>query len=92
MKKLPETFHLRKFDWQIVKRHGNVALVSQSFEGEIVAWNVAVIQVEKEGQVFSRFYPERERFPHWNEWGTKAWNYGRDLERAEMAFEKHATL
>jgi len=72
---LAPQFRARGFNWRIVQREGDIAIVEQNKEG----WtnpvlNVVIVQKVKGGPMpRGRTSEDREALPGWEDWGDLAW-------------------
>ena len=84
---LAPKFRSRGFDWRIVQREGDVAIVEQSREGwENPVLNVVVVQKHRERPApDGSTIPAREGLPSWEQWGRAAWTAS-DLPDAKRRF------
>lgn len=84
-KPLPNSFKKWGFDWAVLKREGDCALLSQSKDGG-VNYNVCKI---KKGNEYTfpngRVVEAQESIPSAEQWGRLAWCYCK-LENAEKKF------
>ena len=72
---LAPKFRSRGFNWRIVQREGDVAIVEQDKEGwSNPTLNVVIIQKNRERKwPDGRVSPASESLPNWNQWGEQAW-------------------
>ncbi len=72
---LAPKFRTKGFDWRIVQREGDIAIVEQNKEGwtEPVL-NVVIVQKIKGGPMpRGRVSEDHESLPGWEDWGESAW-------------------
>lgn len=84
MKKLDTVIKKSVFEYNLIEREDNKAIYSQSYEGEIIAYEVFKVKVAKEIELFGTIVPEHEKFPGDNDFGVTAWScktYEKALER-----------
>lgn len=86
---LPTTFRARGFDWEILERTGDVALLLQKFKGTDGNHVVAVIQKQDATEFRGKRYEAKEALPTWEQWGSKAWTF-MSKDAAEAKFSKVA--
>lgn len=86
---LPTTFRKRGFNWRIVQREGDFAIVEQLGDNwDNAVLNVIVIQKHDEGKwPDGRVAPAAEGIPSWEQWGDKAW-VCQDLADTKRRFNK----
>lgn len=75
MKPLPIVFKARGFDWRVIQREGDIAIVEQNREGwTSPVLNVVIVQKHK-GKLMpsGKHNEDREALPSWESWGELAW-------------------
>jgi hypothetical protein len=82
---LPETFRSDQFDFRVLNREGDVALLAKSKPGGTTSYEVVVIQHRPAEVICGQPYPAREAMPRSEDWGVAGWSY-RDRERADARF------
>lgn len=96
MKKIPNTFRFRGFDYNLIKRAGMVALYSQSRGGCIDAYEVHKVRLKAKGtgkyaQPDGTFniveYPEKEILASNEEFGYFGWTHF-TLDTANLKFQE----
>lgn len=88
MKKLPTLSKKWGFYWEILERSENYALMRQYKEKSFDTFNVIKIMRNNEVRIKDNIIPAQERIPSDSQWGTYAWNFGKDLEGAKKRFEE----
>lgn len=72
---LPPKFRARGFDWRIIQREGEVAIIEQNRKG----WthpvlNIVIVQKHKARRLPNgEMTVNSEGIPSWEQWGDKAW-------------------
>lgn len=85
MKPIESQFRTDGFDYQIVKRCGNVALFSKSKHNH-ESFEVIVLQIHKACTFPNGIsYPDREAMPSSELWGQQGWTYT-DLASANKRY------
>ena len=87
LKPLPDSFSKWGYDWNVLKRTEDWALLSQSKDG---AANYNVCKIKKaKAYTFPNgiTIPPQEAIPSAEEWGRVAWNFCK-LENAEKKYEE----
>lgn len=97
MKPLPEQYELNKWHYKVLKRDGDVVLVSQSkvenlpASGTAAAYEVFVVQKQKAREFMASGKPivleAKEMPPSTELWGTLGWTYP-TREAADAGFAK----
>jgi hypothetical protein len=86
---LPSTFHKSGFNFRLIDREGDVALLEKNRPG-IPARFFEVVIVQKTG---AHTWPDgrttepREHMPSSEQWGTHGWSFS-DIEQAWAKFRK----
>jgi hypothetical protein len=83
---LPTTFRSDGFDFQILNREGEVALLAKKKP----KWNFSIyevvrVQVWPDELIKGRFTPEREAMPRSEQWGVHGWSFA-DMDDARRKF------
>lgn len=86
MKKLETEFKRWGFDWKILDRTENWALLEQVISDSVSNFNVARIKKCQESNINGNIIPEQELLPSAEQWGQCAWNYGPNKARAEERY------
>ena len=84
---LPLNFREDGFDFSIVKRNRNFAILKKSKSGKNIFYEVVQIQHRPEETIHWKVYPAREVMPRPEQWGTAGWSC-HDRKRAELKFEE----
>ena len=73
---LPKTSRSDGFDFQVLRRHGRVAILSkqESSHGP-KSYEAVVLQTRPAECIFGRELPAREVMPPSESWGTHGWSY-----------------
>ena len=103
VKTIPETLRINRFNYDLYKREGDVAILRQELvEGELFAFEVHIVRKKallppKEGysgkftehlkKLFDAGYSHMEFLAGNEEFGRYAWTY-REIERAESKFNE----
>ena len=87
MKPLPDNFHSDGFDFRILRRGGDVALVVKSKPGGTSSYEVVRLIHVPARQMFGRLVPAHEAMPASEQWGQRGWSYP-DRDRAEAKYRK----
>ena len=83
---LPTTFRSDGFDFQILSREGEVALLAKKKpKWEFEVYEVVRIQVWPDEWIKGHFTPEREAIPRSEQWGVYGWSFA-DLDDARRKF------
>jgi len=78
-RRLPDTFRRHRFNYKLVERSGRVAIYEQRAGNHLVAYEVALIRVQKalpfpHGSSETRNpHQMRERYPSDEDWGCYGW-------------------
>lgn len=88
MQQLPLTYRKNGYDYKQVFRDDNTAIYEQHSEGKLIAFEVFEIVVQKEGEVFGKAQPEREKVPSTEQWGSKAFT----VHSLQAAIEKRDVI
>ena len=93
MNTLPSTFTANDFDFTLVKRIGDVAMLSkQKFGHAATHYEVVIVQKHAETKwPDGRISPARESMPSSEQWGTCGWSPC-DIKAAEERFIKALKL
>ena len=88
MKILPTTFRSDGFDFELLKRDGDIALFRKTkprlrFE----SLEVVVIQRHETFEIEGKLIPASEHLPRSEQWGSAGWSY-RDRPSAERKFNQ----
>jgi len=89
MTPLPDQFRSDGFDFRMLKRAGDVALLVKSKPDGTPSYEVVVIQHRPAEVICGREYPAREAMPRSEGWGASGWTYI-DRDAAEVRFDKLA--
>lgn len=87
MIKLPNEFKKWGFDWKVLKRFSDIAIIEQKSEYS-VNYNVVIIRKNKEFEICGNLIPAKESIPAEAQWGIYAWNYGKDIKSAENKYNE----
>jgi hypothetical protein len=86
VKILPTTFKSDGFDFQILDREGQVALLAKKKSGwDFDLYEVVRIQVWPAEWIKGRFTPDREAMPRSEQWGVCGWSFS-DIRDARRKF------
>ena len=85
--KLPTEFRKWNYDWKVLDRTENYAILSQTFD-TFTGYNVCKIIKSEEAEIHGNPIEAKERIPSDSQWGTYAWNFGKDKEAAFKKFEE----
>jgi hypothetical protein len=69
-----------------VKRNGFKAMYEQTFEGNLIAFEVFKVKTRKESEVFGKIIPLREVFPSDESFGSTAWTLS-NIDRANEVYD-----
>ena len=88
MKILPTTFRSGSFDFELLKRDGDIALFRKTkprlrFE----SLEVVIIQTHETFEIKGKLIPAGEHLPPSGQWGVKGWTYS-DRPSAERKFNQ----
>lgn len=83
IKPLPLEFQKHGYDYKQIERSEHVAIYSQSYEGEFVAYEVFRIKKEKERNIMGKIYPPAEVVPSTEKWGIYGFTCS-TLEKAQL--------
>ena len=86
MKRLTDILRKNGFTYSKILREGNVAIYEQHYSKTISYFEVFLIRVKPEQNLFGRFYPEKEVFPGNSDFGRSAFSYY-SLDRAKERFD-----
>jgi len=86
-KVLPNFYRKNTYDFNLIKRVGDVAIFSQSDGGKIYGFEVFEIRKQKETAFNDIHYEAKERVPSNEEWGTNAFTCY-SIEQAELKMAK----
>ena len=84
MKKLGATYKANQYDYQVLKREGNIVLSESEYPTHYEVFIVRKLPAKK---VFDREYPEREAPPKNEDWGQFGWTF-KTRENAEKKFSQ----
>jgi len=87
MKKLPEELRCNGYKYTLYKRGKRACLYAQHVAPAQRRYEVFLIKVRPEEEIFGKHYPIREVFPNNEAFGKIAWVYIK-LENALKAFEE----
>lgn len=75
MKPLPDIFRSRGFDWRVLQREGDIAIVEQNKpEWREPVLNVVIVQKHKARRLPNgEMTVDSEGLPSWEQWGQEAW-------------------
>lgn len=85
---MPKTFTKNGFDFQLLHRQGNVAMLRKSKQGMtrlIESWEVVNIQKHDAWVCQGKDIPAKELLPSDEQWGREGWTY-LTREEARKAF------
>jgi hypothetical protein len=76
-----------------VKRDGSIAIYElRNSGGLLLGYEVVVIRIRKAHEAFGKQFPDMERYPINEEWGTYGWSYqALDLAGAQKRFDSLLT-
>ena len=86
MKKLPDNFRKEGFDHKVLKREGDVALLSKS-KDNYHGFEVVVVQSHNGYRFGNELFPPAEFMPRNEDWGSKGFTCS-SREAAEVRFTK----
>lgn len=75
---LPKTFTKNGFDFEVLHRQGDVAMVRKSKQGAtrlIESWEVVKIQRHEAWECQGNHVPAKELMPSDEQWGKAGWTY-----------------
>jgi len=84
---LPETFRNDQFDFRVLKRESNVALLAKAKPGGTTSYEVVRLVRVTERELFGRVIPAHEAMPGSEQWGERGFSYC-DRNRAEAKFRE----
>lgn len=84
MKLLQQKFRRWGVEWQFVDRVGDVALLLQ----DGTHWNVAIVQYSPTREIGGATVEGGEYLPGENQYGSTAWNFGRNEAMARAKFSE----
>jgi hypothetical protein len=87
METLKQKFMRWGVEWEVIDRVGDVAILLQGG----THWNVAIIQRAPERYFAGKILKAREYLPGENQYGSTAWNFGRNEEMARSKFKELCT-
>ena len=87
MKSLPDILRKNGFDYYLVIRSEKVACYEQRYSENVKYYEIFIIKVKHEQNLFGRFYKERELFPADSDFGKSAWSF-RNLDDAIKKFRE----
>jgi hypothetical protein len=92
MKPLETEFNYQGRTLRQLKRRGRVAIYELIGGHKLTyGYEVIVIQIVPEKEMFGKVIAEHEAYPGSNDWGKKAWSFGRNQrDDAFLAFERLA--
>jgi hypothetical protein len=74
MKKLPAVFRSDGFDFELLKRDGDIALFRKTKPGfSFETFEVVVVQHHKERMIAGKSIEDGEAMPSSEQWGSKGW-------------------
>lgn len=82
---LKTQFRQHGFDFNLLKRSGQIALLKKTSDAKIESFEVVVIQQRKQVTMFNRVVEAHEAMPPSESWGTYAWSYN-DEDRANLKY------
>lgn len=88
MKPLPKTFRKSGFDFEQLKRIGNVALYRKT-NGNIESFELVKVQAHDGYFIKDVEMPPAEFYPSSEQWGTNGWTFT-TRDEAELMFQKLA--
>lgn len=94
MAKLEMKIERKGFEYTILAREGNVALVKKSnlrFPDAPTSYEVWIIKRRKARTIFGKHYPAQEEIPRDSQYGQTGWTFN-DFKLAEEWYRKHANL
>lgn len=89
MEKLPEKFKFDSYEFTLLKREGDVALfqkINPAHKRDVVHYEVVIIQRWPAQTLRGNAYPEREKMPPSESWGTLGWS-PYNLQAAQSRFD-----
>ena len=95
MRELPTAFRNGGFDFQLLKRHGGIALFRKTKPGfSFETFEVVVVQHHKERIIAGKSIEGGEAMPSSEQWGSKGWSFS-DKTSAErkaklLSTQKHS--
>lgn len=92
---LPKTFTKKGWDFEVVHRQGDIAMVRKSKQGLtrlIESWEVVKIQKHRERTVDGRVLAASESMPSDESWGNYGWTYLTREEAWKAYLEKCPTV
>ncbi len=84
---LLDQFRSDGFDFRLLKRAGDVALLVKSKPGGTPSYEVVKLVCAPDREMFGRIIPAHEAMPPSESWGQRGWTYC-DHDRAEVKFAK----
>lgn len=88
MKPLPQRFSKSKFYFSVLKRVGDVVLLSKKhIETSVEGYEVCIVQKHKERSMGGAVIPATEALPSSEQWGTSGWTPF-NAEQAEKKFRE----
>lgn len=94
IKALQDIIIKRRFEYKLIQREGNIAIYSQSFEDEIIAYETIVIKVGPPHPQSKEDYTSIELYPSENQFGINGWSYANNgdlsvaLQKAQVKFKQ----
>ena len=83
MKRLEFPFTRNGFTHELIERNDMICLVKRS-KREHSHYEVVRLRIEKDKERFGKFYPEHERYPSDEDWGSYGFTYpAADLAEAQ---------
>jgi hypothetical protein len=73
--RLPMNISKNGFEYVLISRGGKSLIYEQTYDQKIISYEVFSIKIAKAGEVFGKFYPDREVFPGNEDFGYWAWAY-----------------
>jgi len=87
MKRLTDILRKNGFSYTLILREGRTAIYRQQVTEKLAYFEVFVVKVKPEQNLFGKFYPEREVFPSDDCFGKSGWSF-RNLEDAMKRYKK----
>jgi hypothetical protein len=85
IKILPTTFRSDGFDFELVKRDGDIALFRKTKPGfGFESFEVALIQRHDTLEIKGKLIPAGEHLPRSEQWGIKGWTYSDRLSAERL--------
>jgi len=87
MRQLPQKLTRNGFTYTLVLRGKRSCIYEQSSRANIISYEVFIIRIMPECEIFGKIIPEREVFPGNEDFGYRAWSI-RDYEKAMLKFKE----